>query len=107
MYINTIVRCYNEDLEKYGLVNNFRSFEGVLPKIEEILTNFNYKKIYSERQRVMLKNKIDVTSFILWFIENYPNSAQTMSANPDHQNSIHLRYDFFLWILRSNNIFVY
>ena len=32
-----------------------------------------------------LKDKIDVTAFYLWFIENYPESAQGMRSNPDYQ----------------------
>ena len=33
----------------------------------------------------MLKEKIDVTDFMIWFIENYPKSVQTMKVNPDYQ----------------------
>jgi hypothetical protein len=34
----------------------------------------------------MLKDKIDVTAFYLWFIESYPESSQIMKENPDFQN---------------------
>ena len=33
----------------------------------------------------MLKEKIDVTAFMVWFIENYPESAKIMKENPDYQ----------------------
>jgi hypothetical protein len=33
----------------------------------------------------MLNEKIDVTSFLTWFIENYPESEKIMKDNPDYQ----------------------
>ena len=33
----------------------------------------------------MLAEKIDVTSFLVWFTENYPKSKQTMKINPEYQ----------------------
>lgn len=32
-----------------------------------------------------MANKIDVTSFMIWFIENYPSSLKIMKENPDYQ----------------------
>jgi hypothetical protein len=33
----------------------------------------------------MLSKQIDVTAFLVWFIENYPESAQIMKKDPDYQ----------------------
>jgi len=33
----------------------------------------------------MLKDKIDVTAFMVWLIKNYPKSAKIMRENPDYQ----------------------
>jgi hypothetical protein len=33
----------------------------------------------------MLSDKIDVTAFMVWFVENYPESAKIMKENPDYQ----------------------
>jgi len=33
----------------------------------------------------MLNDKIDVTGFMVWFVENYPESKRIMLANPDYQ----------------------
>ena len=35
--------------------------------------------------RRMLSDKIDVTAFLTWFIENYPESKRIMKENPDYQ----------------------
>jgi len=34
----------------------------------------------------MLSGKIDVTAFMVWFIEIYPKSAYVMKVNLDYQN---------------------
>ena len=33
----------------------------------------------------MLADKIDVTAFMVWFIENYPGSFRIMKEEPDYQ----------------------
>jgi len=33
----------------------------------------------------MLSDKIDVTAFMVWFVENYPESAKIMKENPEYQ----------------------
>jgi hypothetical protein len=34
----------------------------------------------------MLRDKIDVTAFMVWFIENYPDSVNIMKENPEYQD---------------------
>lgn len=83
IYVNSIERCYNEDQEKnYGAVTNFRTGNGVLKKVEQLLS---VKRKISPFNRKMLKDKIDVTAFIVWFVENYPDSVKIMKTNPDYQ----------------------
>jgi len=33
-----------------------------------------------------LSDKIDVTAFMVWFIEHYPESVNVMKHNPDYQH---------------------
>lgn len=89
IYVNSIKRCYNEDLATYGLVFNFRNPVGIISKIEEILAIPNYKSIFQQRSEKMLRDKIDVTSFLTWFIENYPESAKIVQTDPDYQFRFH------------------
>ena len=68
-----------EELEhKYGLTNGISSHEPevLYAKIREILEMKNAKAIYRERKEKMLAEKIDVTKFWTWFIENYPKSVE-------------------------------
>ena len=83
IYVNSIERCYNEDQEKnYGTVQNFRTGNGVLEKVEQLLSE---KSEISPFNHKMLKDKIDLTSFMVWFVENYPESVRIMKDNPDYQ----------------------
>ena len=85
LYVSTIERCYNIDQEKYGLVFNFADFHGVLNKIDEILNLENRLNVFQKRKKKFLDDKIDLTSFLIWFIENWPTSFSTMKENPDYQ----------------------
>ncbi len=79
----------NEEEEKYELTYGFRPgcFEEMLNKIESLLQDSNLKKKWQSRQKRMLNDKIDVTGFLIWFIENYPRSVQVMKMNPHYQYS--------------------
>ena len=45
----------------------------------------NLKEEWQVRRQKMLVDKIDVSAFYVWFIENYPESARIMKENPDYQ----------------------
>ena len=63
------------ELEKeYKLVYSFRTFKNGLKKVIELLEMDNVKDIWKMRQNKVLKEKIDVTKFIIEFINDYPNS---------------------------------
>ena len=52
--------------------------------VEELLAMgpISLKAEWANRRQLLLKDKIDYTKFLTWFIENYPASAeQTKIAN--------------------------
>jgi uncharacterized protein len=85
IYVNSLITYNNEDQGRYGLVYSFRNSNDVLKKVEEILQIRNIKEEWQERRKKMLEDKIDVTAFMIWFIENYPGSFRIMKTNPDYQ----------------------
>ncbi len=77
-----------EELEhRYGLTFGFKpdNTEGVLKKVTELVNIPNLDEEFEKRRQKMLSDKINVTAFAIWFIENYPESAKIMKSNPDHQ----------------------
>lgn len=76
-----------EELEhKYGLTFGIKTDaqEELYRKMEEFLTMPNLRAEFHARRQRMLADKIDVTAFLTWFIENYPASAkEAKNANED------------------------
>lgn len=84
-YINSLAGCNNDELEKYGLVFNFRSENGLLKEIENLLELQRTKEYYRQAKNRFIQDNIDVTAFLIWFVENYPKSLDVMKKNPDFQ----------------------
>jgi hypothetical protein len=84
IYVNSIERSYNEDQEKYGTVFNFRSGKGVLDAAALIISKD--REFFRANGLKLIADKIDVTAFMIWFIEHYPGSYNTVKENPDYQN---------------------
>ena len=79
---------YLDELElKYGLGFGFRpvQIEEMLAKLKVMVGNENIKHEWIRKRDKMLSEKINVSSFLTWFIENYPGSVQIMKENPDYQ----------------------
>ena len=90
IYLDKTGRYYTRDQEiRYELVFNFSESEEdqikSISKGVELLTKNNLRKYWQIKRLKMLQEKIDVTSFIIWFIENYPESHKIMKDNPDYQ----------------------
>lgn len=77
-----------EEEHKYHLTYGFKpdENENMFSKIIELLSMPNLKVEWQKRRNKMLADKIDVTAFLVWFIENYPESFKIMKENPDYQN---------------------
>lgn len=78
-----------EELEnKYGLTTGFLPGENekVIAKIGELLQPEASGEQFRAKNQQMLHEKLDVASFMVWFIENYPVSAKTMKLTPEYQD---------------------
>ena len=69
---------YEELKERYSLLFGFgvEDIEKIKEKIEELTTNVNIKAEYKKRQEYMLTEKIDASAYLIWMIENYPESSE-------------------------------
>lgn len=85
IYVSTIQRCYNIDQEKYGTVFNSTDFDAIRDKILNIALDESSSEHYKSQRDFLLKEKINVTKFFIWFIENYPESIQILKENPNYQ----------------------
>lgn len=86
IYINSLTVGYcREQAEKYGLCFHLKEDSEIIKLIEELLIKDNLKADWKIKQEKMLKDKIDVTAFMVWFIENYPQSFKIIKENPNYQ----------------------
>ncbi len=80
-------RGYLIDQEvNYGLGFRTDNMDVALQKAEEYLKNDAIKSEWEVKRDALLKDKIDISAFFTWFIQNYPESHKTMKENPDYQN---------------------
>ena len=72
-----------EELElKYGLTFGYHPshFDWMLYRIKEFLELSNLKEEWQKKRERILQDKIDVTEFLVWFVENYPESVKEVKA---------------------------
>lgn len=71
-------RCGNFiELEQgYDLIYCFREPNKAIQKALELVQQDDLKEKWAEKQKRLLQDKIDVTDFMVWFIENYPHSFE-------------------------------
>lgn len=85
IYINSLGGSNCRDLEKYNLIYNFTKTDGLLDKIHELTNGKVLRSYYREKRKELLNDKIDVTAFMVWFIDDYPDSVKIMKENPEYQ----------------------
>ena len=78
---------FKELEEKYGLIFNFKDPEKAIAKAIDLIQQPNLKIQWDKKRQKLLEEKIDITGFMIWFIENYPHSHHIMMTNPAYQSN--------------------
>lgn len=73
-----------EEERKYGLTYAFlpAQFDRLKDKLEELLAHSDLEGEWQRRRRRMLRDKIDVTAFIVWLFEHFPESIELARTDP-------------------------
>ena len=84
--VNHMNLGYLNDLSKnYGLIYKYdlssKGRRAAIEKALEIVGNPDIKKEFLSKRETMLRDKIDVTDYMVWFIENYPDSMHEVYNN--------------------------
>lgn len=87
IYVNSLSAGTLEEQERLGLLFGFRNPDGVLEKALELIRIPDLKAVFRKRRDAMLSNSLDLTGFIFWFVENYPESVALMKENPEYQEN--------------------
>lgn len=81
--IGVLEELQNKYQLTFGIPSN--QPESLYEKVNELLSEKGIKQEFLKRRQRMLSDKIDVSAFLTWFIENYPGSKKTMIDNPNYQ----------------------
>jgi uncharacterized protein len=81
------IEYLEEEEHTYNLTYGFLpdNADAMFLKINELLDVPDLKAEWQRRRQIMLNEKIDVSAFYVWFIENYPTSVTIMKENPEKQ----------------------
>ncbi|MBN2301065.1 MAG: DUF354 domain-containing protein [Lentisphaerae bacterium] len=74
IYISKTGRCYTTEQEKaYDMVYNFTNTqqEKAFEKMQDLLATPNLDKLWKEKQKKLLSKKIDVTAWMVSFVEQF------------------------------------
>lgn len=78
LYISSLSKAmgnFTELEEKYDLLYSFQERGEVIQKSMELIQQPNLKEEWAKKRERLLADKIDVTQFMIDFIENYPESV--------------------------------
>jgi len=91
IYVSSIkekLGCIGELRQKYGLLYSYDDQEAALKKAVRLLSTPGIKDAWRKRRDRMLAEKIDVTAFMVWFVENYPESINMLKKDPALQYTL-------------------
>jgi uncharacterized protein len=88
IFLDNTGRYYTNELEnKYRLCFNYTESEDdqsrAISKGIELLSTDGLEDEWERRRKQLLDDKTDVTDFLIWFIENWPDSKQVARDNAD------------------------
>lgn len=72
------------ELQDYGLLDFFDNEVAALPKAIEVLSSQNIKIECRQKRYKLIKDKLDMTMFLVWLVECFPESIKIISENPDY-----------------------
>ena len=91
IYVSTLRLGYiDEEKEKYDLVSTFSDPEemktNVLDTAVRLLSDPLLRRRGKESREKLIREKIDVTAFMTWLIEEYPDSIHRLARDPGIQD---------------------
>lgn len=79
--------------DDYQLIYNIRDPEAALQKALELISTPGVKDTWKVKRQRLLREKIDVTAFMVWLVENFPDSFNHINDNQPFQTGGHLPPD--------------
>ncbi len=74
-----------EYISKFGNLFYFDDENMAIKKIQQLLSNNNLRESSISNAHEYVSKSINLTDFMVWFIENFPESFDVMKKQPDYQ----------------------
>lgn len=84
IYVSSLVGTMGNFVEleqKYGLIFSYSESNEAMKKAVKLVQKPQIKKEWSKKRETLLKDKINVTGFMVWFIEDFPMSLEKIKDN--------------------------
>jgi len=95
--LGTPAVCVNSSVKYFGVFEAFIENDLIFPilDVDKIIELSNKllmqdKTKFIEKSMLLLSNKIDVTAFMVWFVENYPTSFVVIKKDNNYQYNFNL-----------------
>jgi predicted glycosyltransferase len=85
IYMNKLMMGYIKEEQEAGLLFQKISLPDVLRQVNVVLKND--KSDYQKIAQVFVREKIDITGFLVWLVENFPSSKKMIRDDPTFQNN--------------------
>lgn len=85
IFVSSEKFAYICELEEHGLLYHYHpdQLNESLDKIDSILAGDPPMEHFQNARKALLKDKLDMTAFLIWFIKNLPESPYKLEKNPD------------------------
>lgn len=87
IYTNKLNAGTIDELEKKGLLYHSTKEKEIFDLANMLIANRKVKTNHLEKSRALIKTKINVSAFLIWFVDNYPDSFKVMKEDPDFQRN--------------------
>jgi len=87
IYVNTLRMGYTNEEEKFGLIKQYQGAKNSCDDIiKDAIQMINTpKEEWNKKTKKLLEDKIDVTTFMVWLVENYPENAKIIKGDITYQ----------------------
>lgn len=85
VFVNSLDAGVFQEEVNYGVLYSYRNTTDLIKNITSLLDNNDLKKQHLNNREKLLNDKINITNFMVWFIENYPFSVSIIKDNPEYQ----------------------
>ena len=93
-FVGTPVLCIStaqagtlDEEVRLGLIELFRTNDGLVKRAVEIMKDPVSKEKFKEKSKEIINTKTDVTGFLVWFVENFPSSFVDIKKKPELQSN--------------------